>query len=108
MCYGPNKKDGIEEKLLKIIENQKKSLMKMKCFFKFSSPLLRKIQHPQKKEYTKLQLQQTLYNCIYGSQPNVGQTQPQVQQVQNIIPMPQQQQTYNYHVNSDGSTFASF
>ena len=46
---------------------------------------LRKIQDPQKKEYTKLKLQQTLYNCMYGSQPNVGQTQPQPQQVQ--IPM---------------------
>ena len=70
----------------------------------------RKIQDLQKKEYTKLQLQQTLYNCMYGSvvnsQPNVGQTQPQ--QCQVPMPMPQHQQNYNYTVNSDGSTFASF
>ena len=74
----------------------------------------RKIQDPQKKEYTKLQLQLTLYNCMYGSvvnlQPNVAQTQPQPQpqQVQVPMPMPQHQQNYNYTVNSDGSIFASF
>ena len=52
----------------------------------------------------KLQLQQTMYNCMYGSQPNVGLTQPQ----KVPIPMSHHQQSYNYCVNSDGSTFASF
>ena len=73
---------------------------------------LKKIQDPQKKECTKLQLQQTWYNCMYGSvvnlQPNVAQTWPQPQQVQVPMPMPQQQQNYNYTVNSDDITFASF
>ena len=32
MHYGPNKRDAIEEKIHKIIENQKNSLMKMKYF----------------------------------------------------------------------------
>ena len=43
---------------------------------------LRKIQDPQKKEYTKLHLQQSLYNCMYrpiaNPQPTVPQPQPQV------------------------------
>ena len=34
MCYGQNKRDAIEEKLLKIIENQKRCLMEMKYFVK--------------------------------------------------------------------------
>ena len=54
----------------------------------------------------RLQLQQTMYNCMYASQPNVGLTQPQPQQVP--MPMAHHQQNYNYGVNSDGSTFASF
>ena len=46
-----------------------------------------------------------MYNCMYGSQPNVGLNQPQ----QVPMPMAQQhQQSYNYSVNSDGSTFTSF
>ena len=52
----------------------------------------------------KLQLQQTMYNCMYGSQPNEGLTQPQ----QVPMPMSHHQQNYNYSANSDGSTFASF
>ena len=79
-------------------------------FCLLSAATLKKIQVPQKKKYTKLQLQQTLYNCIYGSvvdlQPTVGQTQPQPQWVQVLMPMPQHQQNYNYIVKSDGSTFA--
>ena len=38
---------------------------------------------------------------MYGSQPNVGPTQPQAQQVP--MPMSQHQPNYNYSVNSDGS-----
>ena len=57
-------------------------------------------------EYTKLQLQQTMYSCMSGSQPIVGLTQPQPQQV--AMPMSHHQQNYNYSVNSDGSTCAFF
>ena len=67
---------------------------------------LRKIQDPQRKEYMKLQLQQTMYNCMYGSHPSVGLTQSQPQQV--AMPMSHHQQGYNYSVGNDGSTFASF
>ena len=55
-----------------------------------------------------MQLQPTMYKCMYGSQPNVALTQPQPQQVQIPMSIPQHQQNYNYSVNSDGSTFASF
>ena len=39
MHYGPNKRGAIEEKLLKIVENQKKNLMKMKYFVLVQQPL---------------------------------------------------------------------
>ena len=106
MHYGPNKRDAIEEKLLKIIEKPEKQPDEDEIFCLSLATSLRKIQDPQRKEYTKLQLQQTMYNCMYGSQPNVGPTQPQPQQVP--MPMSHHQQNYNYSVNSDGSTFASF
>ena len=79
MCYGP-KRDAIEEKLLQIIKNPEKEPYEDEMFCLSLAATLRKIQDPQKKEYTELQLQQTLYNCMYGSvvnsQPNVGQSQP--------------------------------
>ena len=76
---------------------------------------LRKIKDPKKKEYAQLQLQQTLFNCMYGdaSQP---EPQPQPQQLPQQFPtlMAHQQsssssglQSYNYTVSSDGSTFSS-
>ena len=111
MHYGP-KKDAIEEKLIQIIEKPEKKSNEDEMFCLSLAATLRKIQDPQKKEYTKLQLQQTLYNCMYGSvvnsQPSVVQTQPQPQQVKVPMPMPQHQQNYNYTVNSAGRTFASF
>ena len=80
MHCGP-KKDAIEDKLLQIIEKPEKKPDEDEMFCLSLAATLRKIQDPQKKEYMKLQLQQTLYNCMYGSvvnlQPNVGQTQPQ-------------------------------
>ena len=106
MYYGPNKRDAIEEKLLKIIEKPEKQPDEDEIFCLSLATSLRKIQDPQRKEYTKLQLQQRMNNCMYGSQPNVGLTQPQPQQVP--MPMSHHQQNYNYSVNSDGSTFASF
>ena len=111
MGYGP-KKDAIEEKLLQIIKKSEKKPDEVEMFCLSLAATVRKIQDPQKKEYTKLQLQQTLYNCTYGSvvnlQPSEGQTHPQPQQVQVPMPIPQHQQNYNYTVNTDGSTVASF
>ena len=72
MHYGPNKRDANEEKLLKIIEKPEKQPDEDEIFCLSLATSLRKIQDPQRKEYTKLQLQQILYNCMYGSQPNVG------------------------------------
>ena len=76
---------------------------------------LRKIKDPQKKEYAQLQLQQRLYNCMYGDAPQ-PQPQLQPQQLPQQFPtlMDHQQsssssglQSYNYTLSSDGSTFAS-
>ena len=108
MHYSPNKRDAIEEKLLKIIKKPEKQPDENEILCLSLATSLRKIQDPQRKDYTKWQLQQTMCNCMCGSQPNVGLTQPQPQQVQVPMPMPQHQQNYNYSVNSDGSTFASF
>ena len=106
--YGPNKRDASEEILLKIIEKKtpEKQPDENEIFCLSLATSLRKIQDPQRKEYIKLQLQQTMYNCMYGSQPNVGLTQPQPQQVP--MPMSHHQQNYNYSVNSDGSTLLPF
>ena len=106
MHYDPNKRDTIEEKLLKIIEKPEKQADEDEIFCQCLATSLRKIQDLQRKEYTKLQLQQTMCNCMYGSQLNVGLTQPQPQQFP--MPMSQHQPNYNYSVNSEGSTFASF
>ena len=106
MCFSlNNKRDAIKEKLLKIIEKPEKYPDEDEIFCLSLATSLRKTHDPQRKEYTKLQLQQTMYNCMYGLQPNVGLTQSQPQ-----VPMPvsHHQQSYNYSVNSDGSTFASF
>ena len=78
---------------------------------------LRKIKGPQKREYAQLQLQQTLYNCMYGDAP---QPQPQPQQLPQQLPqqfptlMAHQQSSsssgllsYDYTMSSDGSTFTS-
>ena len=100
MHYGQNKRGAIEEKLLKIIEKPEKEPDEDEIFCQSLATSLRKIQDPQRKEYTKLKLQQTMYDCMYGPQPKVGLTQPQ--------PMSQHLQSYNYSVNSDGSTFTSF
>ena len=101
------KRDAVEEKLLQIIGKPEKEPDEDEIFCLGLATLLRKIKDPQKKEYTKLQLQQTMYKCMYGSsQPNVGLTQYQPQQVP--MPISHPQQSYNYGVNTDGSTFTSF
>ena len=85
MHYGQNKRDAIEEKLLKIIEKPEKEPDEDEIFCQSLATSLRKIQDPQRKENTKLKLQQTMYDCMYGSQPNIGLTQPQQ------VPMPMSQ-----------------
>ena len=100
MCY---KRDAIEEKLLQIIGKPEKEPDEDEIFCLGLATSLRKIKDTQRKEYTKLQLQQTMYNCMYGSsQPNAGLTQ------QVPMPMSHPQQSYNYGVSTDGSTFMSF
>ena len=93
MCYSP-KKDAVEDKLLQIIEKPEKKPREDEMFCLILAATLRKIQDPQKKEYTKLQLQQTLYNCMYGpvvnSQPSVAQTHPQQVEVPMLMPQHQQ------------------
>ena len=97
------KRDAIEEKLLQIIGKPEKEPDEDEIFCLGLATLLRKIKDPQRKEYTKLQLQQTMYNCMYdSSQPNVGLTQ------QIPMPMSHSQQSYNYGVNTDGSAFTYF
>ena len=70
MHYGP-KKDAIEDKLLQIIEQLEKKPDEDEMFCLSLVATLRKIQDHQKKEHTKLQLQLTLYNCMYGSVVNL-------------------------------------
>ena len=97
------KRDAVEEKLLEIIGKPEKEPDEDEIFCLGLVNSLRKIKDPQRKEYMKFQLQQTMYNCMYGSsQSNVGLTQ------QVPTPMSQPQQSYNYGVNTDGSTFMSF
>ena len=103
MHCGHNKRDAIEERLLKTIEQLEKEPDEEK-FCQSLATSLRKIQDLQRKEYTKLRLQQTMYDHMYGSQPNVGLNQPQ----RVPMPMSHHQQSYNYSVNSDGSIFTSF
>ena len=76
---------------------------------------LRKIKDPQKREYAQLQLQQTLYNCMYGDTPQ-SQPQQKPQQLPQQFPilLAHQQsssssglQSYDYTMSSDGSTFTS-
>ena len=52
--YGPNKRDAIEGKQLEIIKKPEKQPNKDEIFCLSLATSLRKIQDPQKKEYTKL------------------------------------------------------
>ena len=54
MHCGPNKRDAIEEKLLKIIEKLEEEPDEDEIFCQSLATSLRKIQDPQRKEYTKL------------------------------------------------------
>ena len=91
MCCGQNKRDDIEERLLQIIEKPEKEPDEDEKFCQSLATSLRKLQDLQRKEYTKLRLQQTMYDCMYGSQPKVGLNQPQ----QVPMSMAHHQQSYN-------------
>ena len=51
MCYGINKRDAIEEKLLKIVEKPEKQPEEDEIFCLSLATSLRKIQDPQRKEH---------------------------------------------------------
>ena len=118
-----SKKDAIEEKLQEIIQQPESNPDEEELFCLSLAAKLRKIKDPKKKEYAQLQLQQTLYNCMYGDDPQPQpdpqpdpQPQLQKQQLPQQFPtlMDHQQsssssglQSYNHTVSSDGSTFAS-
>ena len=120
MRHGP-KKDPVEEKLLDIIQKPESKPDEEELFCLSLAAKLRRIKDPQKREYAQMQLQQTLYNCMYGDAPQPQQLpQPQPQQLPQQMPqqfpthMAHQQsssssglQSYNYTVSSDGSTFTS-
>ena len=64
------KKDCTEDKLLQIIEKPEYKQDEDDIFCLSLAAILWKIQDPQKKEYAKLQLQQSLHNCMYGPVAN--------------------------------------
>ena len=112
MRHGP-KKDPVEEKLLDIIQKPESKPDEEELFCLSLAAKLRRIKDPQKREYAQMQLQQTLYNCMYGDAPQPQQLPQQMPQ-QFPTHMAHQQsssssglQSYNYTVSSDGSTFTS-
>ena len=117
MQHGP-KKDPVEEKLLEIIQKPESKPYEEELFCLSLAAKLRRIKDPQKREYAQMQLQQTLYNCMYGDAPQpqpqqLLQQMPQQLPQQFPTPMAHQQssssglQSYDYTVSSDGSTFTS-
>ena len=116
MRHGP-KKDPVEEKLLEIIQKPESKPDEEELFCLSLAAKLRRIKDPQKREYAQMQLQQILYNCMYGDAPQPQQLPQQMpQQMAQQFPthMAHQQsssssglQSYNYTVSSDGSTFTS-
>ena len=118
-----SKKDSRVEKLLEIIQQPERKPDEEELFCLSLAAKLRKIKDPKKKEYAQLQLQETLYNCMYGDNPQPQpdpQPQPQLQLQPQQLPqqfptlMAHQQssfssglQSYNYTMSSDGSTLTS-
>ena len=64
------KESCIEEKLLEIIEKPETKLDEDEMFCLSIAVASKKIKDPQKIEYVKLQLQQYLYNSLYGQGPS--------------------------------------
>ena len=110
-CNMVQKKDTVEEKLLEIILEPECKPDEEELFCLSLAAKLRKIKDPKKREYAQLQLQQTLYNCMYGDAP---QPQPQLQpQFPTLMDHQQSSsssglQSSNYTMSSDGSTFTLF
>ena len=77
--------------MLEIIQKPESKPDEEELFCLSLAAKLRRIKDPQKREYAQMQLQQTLYNCMYGDAP-----QPQPQQLPQQMPqqllqqMPQQ------------------
>ena len=86
MRHGP-KKDTVEEKLLEIIQEPEHKPDEEELFCLSLAAKLRKIKDPKKREYAQLQLQQTLFNCMYGDAPQPQpQPQPQLQPQAQLQP----------------------
>ena len=98
MQHSP-KKVAIEEKLLEIIQKPESKPDEEELFCLSLAAKLRKIKDPKKKEYTQLQLQQTLYNCMYGDDPQ-PEPEPELQPQQ----LPQQFPTLMDHQQSSSSS----
>ncbi len=88
-----NKQDQrIESKLLEIIHKPEEKADEDQLFCMSLAGSLRKITDPQRKEYAKLQIQQCVYNCLYGASASGASNR---------------NDNYQYTV-SDGQTFTSF
>ena len=100
MQHSP-KKDAIEEKLLEIIQKPKSKPDEEELFCLSLAAKLRKIKNPKKKVYAQLQLQQTLFNCMYGDAP---QPEPEPQPKPQPQQLPQQFPTLMAHQQSSSSS----
>ena len=89
------KDNRVEEKLLQIIEKPEPKHDEDEMFCLNLAVTLKQITDPQRKQLTKLHLQQSLYNCFYSPVPSQS------------TPSPVPQQNYNYSM-FDGNTYASF
>ena len=94
MRHGP-KKDPVEEKLLDIIQKPESKPDEEELFCLSLAAKLRRIKDPQKREYAQMQLQQTLYNCMYGDAP-----QPQQ------LPQPHATTTATTNATTNGTTIS--
>ena len=75
--------------MLEIIQKPESKPDEEELFCLSLAAKLRRIKDPQKREYAHMQLQQTLYNCMYGDAP---QPQPQPQQLPQQMPQQMAQQ----------------
>ena len=97
-CY---KESHIEEKLLEITEKPETKLDEVEMFCLSITSTLKKIKDPQKKEYTKLQLQQCVYNSLYGQEPS-NQQRNQHSMPPGMIP------NSNSNFTFDGTNYTNY
>ena len=94
------KKATLRRKLLEIIEKSETKLGEDKMFFCLSiASTLKKIKDLQKKEYAKLQLQQCMYNSLYGQGPSSQQGN------QNSMPLGM---IHNSNFTFDGTNYTNY